>query len=242
MIDIIVVTYNAKNKLRRCLQSIEKYTKGIPYQLTVVNNNSRDETAEYLNKKYTNSQNVKIIHAKKNMGFSGAANLALKNTSNKFIALLDDDLEVTEGWLMKLYKNIKNRPSVAIVGPKVVLPNKKIFSAEMIIWNHIVIPVGMKEKDNSQRNYTRQADALCGACWLMDRDIIKKVGYLDERFFPCQMEDVDYCIRVRLAGYKIIYDGKITIIHHNLYRALGNKNWIRFIKKWPDLSMFPLKG
>jgi len=242
MIDIIVVTYNAKNKLRLCLQSIEKYTKDMPYRLTIVNNNSQDKTAEYLNKKYAFNQKAKIIHAKKNMGFSGAANLALKATSNKLVALLDDDVEVTKGWLMKLHQSIKKKPSIAIIGPKVMLPNKKIFCAEMIIWNHIILPVGMKEKDNGQRDYIRKVDALCGACWLIKRNIIKKIGFFDERFFPCQMEDVDYCVRARLAGYKIIYNGKITVIHHNLYRALGNKNWLRFVKKWPNLSMFPLKN
>lgn len=242
MIDIIVVTYNAKNKLKRCLESIEKYTKSIRYLLTVVNNNSTDGTPQFL--KNYRQKKIKIINNNENFGFSGAANIALNNTSNKFIVFLDDDAEVTKGWLYKLYKEIKNKPKVGIIGCKIVSSDNRIFCADYRIRSLSL--VGSGEIDKGQRDYIKECDSVAGTCWLMKTDLIKKVGYFDEKFSPSQHEDIDYCLRTRLAGYKIIYNGKIKIIHHHLFRDGGRKlnerNWRRFLKKWKNLlHKFPLK-
>jgi len=242
MLDIIVVTYNAKNKLKRCLESIERHAGNISHWLTIVDNASNDGTTDYLNKKYNKDRHVNIIHTKKNVGFSGAANIALKATRNKFVALIDDDAEVTKNCLEQLYKQIRNNPDVGIIGPKVLFPNKRICAAGTLIWGRIDMNIGSKEIDSGQRDYTKEVDALIGPCWIIRREIIRKVGYLDEQFFPCQWEDFDYCIRTRLAGYKIIYHGKAALIHHNLFRSSNADNQERFIRKWPDLSMFPLRA
>ncbi|MDP2939169.1 MAG: glycosyltransferase [Candidatus Omnitrophota bacterium] len=241
MFDLIIVTYNAKDKLRLCLSSVERHTNGIQYMLTVVNNNSSDGTLQFL-KKYQQQHKIKVIHTDKNLGFCGGANLALKNTSNKFIVLLDDDVEVTQGWLKELYKQIKNKPKIGIVGCKIFLPSKRIFSADYRV--RPIYLVGCGEIDKGQRDYIKECDALVGPCWLMRRELIKKVGYFDERFFPSQHEDIDYCLRTRLAGYKIIYNGRVKISHHHLFRdgQQFRENWRKFLKKWKALlSKFPLK-
>ena len=212
MFDMIIVTYNAKDKLKQCLESVEKHTNGMSYLLTIVNNHSTDGAFEFL--KNYKKDNVQIINAKKNLGFCGGTNLALKNTANKFIVLLDDDAEVTKKWLDRLYKQIKDKPKVGIVGCKIVFPDNKIHSAD-----YRVKPlqlVGAGEIDKGQRDYIRECDAVVGACWLMRRELIKKVGYFDKRFFPCQHEDIDYCLRTRLAGYKIIYNGKYLFPYFSL--------------------------
>ncbi len=238
--DIIIVTYNAKDKLRRCLESVKKYTNGLRYALTVVNNCSSDGTLIFL--KNYNHKKVKVVNTNKNLGFCGGANLALRNTSNKFIVLLDDDAEVTKDWLTKLYKQMRNKTKVGIVGCKMVFLNNRIEFSEYRV-NPLFL-VGSGEVDIGQRDYIRECDALVGTCWLMRRELIKKVGYFDERFFPCQAEDIDYCLRARLAGYKIIYNGKVKVIHHNLFRDGGRfrKNNQKFLRKWRRiLPKFPLK-
>lgn len=240
MIDIIIVTYNAKDKLRRCLESVRKYTDGIKYSLVIVNNNSSDRTLQFL--KNYRQRKINIINTNKNLGFCGAANLALRQTFNSFIVFLDDDTEVTKGWLTGLYKQIKNKSKVGIVGCKIVFPNNRILSADYRVKPSQL--VGSGEIDRGQRDYIKESDALVGACWLMRRELIKKVGYFDKRFFPCQAEDTDYCLRTRLAGYKIIYNGQVKIIHHHLFRDEGQfiKNNQKFLKKWRKiLPKFPLK-
>lgn len=253
MLDIIIVTYNAKDKLKLCLKSVERHTKGIEYLLAVVNNHSTDGTFHFLKKYQKENKNIKIINLNKNLGFSGGANLALKNTSKEFIALLDDDVEVTKGWLKGLYQYIRNKSEVGIVGGKVVFPDNRIFSIDggishsyIIKTNHTdhVHPRGYGEKDKGQRDYVKECDVLAGPCWLMRRELLDDVGYFDERFFPSQGEDTDYCLRTRLAGYKIIYNGKVKIIHHHLYRDKGQfkKNQQKFLKKWKNLlHKFPLR-
>ena len=241
-IDIIIVTYNAKEKLKRCLQSLRRYTHTFDYRLTIVNNNSSDGTAEYL-ERY--NAKINIINNKKNLGFSKAANTGLKNATNKYIALLDDDVEVSKGWLDKLYNQMRNKPKAGIVGCKILFPDKRVFCSNIFIANKMFKELGKYEIDKGQRDYIREVDAINGSCWLMRKELIKRVGYFDERFFPSQYEDIDYCIKTRLAGYKIIYNGEIKIIHHHLLRDGGEeqnkKNIQKFLKRWKDLSMFPLK-
>lgn len=245
MFDIIIVTYNAKDKLKRCLIALEKHTKSLGYLLTVINNNSTDGTPLFLKNYQQKNRNVNIINTDKNLGFSGGANIGLKNTFNEFIVLLDDDAEATKGWLSGLYKHIRNKPEIGIVGCRIVFPNNRIHSADYRVTPRPLVGTG--EIDRGQRDYVKECDALIGSCWLMRRELIKNIGYFDERFFPCRHEDVDYCLRTRLAGYKIVYNGDVRIIHHNLFRDGGRKqnikNQQRFLKKWKNLfNRFPLKS
>ncbi len=241
MIDVVVVTYNAKQILARCLQSIWKHTRDFPYSLTVLDNCSTDGTFEYL--KSLQPRRARMIRAPKNLGFSGAANLILKHLKSEFVALLDDDIEVPARWLEALYSQIRNKPNVGIVGSKIVYPNQRIMAAEVRM-NPIRCP-SANELDQGQREYVKECDMLIGPCWLMRRELISKVGDFDEQFFPSQGEDYDYCIRTRLAGYKIIYNGQVKIVHHHLFRSgsvsQNRANRLAFKKKWSEsFAQFPL--
>jgi len=244
MFDIIIVTYNAKDKLKLCLKSVKKYTNSADYSLIIVNNHSTDGTSIFLKKYQKKNEEVKVINSDKNLGFSGGSNIALKNTFNKFIALLDDDIEVTKGWLSGLYKQIKHKPRVGIIGCKIVFPNNRIHSADFEI--KTLRSAGFGEIDRGQRDYIKECDGLIGPCWLIRREVIKKVGYFDKRFFPCKGEDIDYCLRTRLAGYKIVYNGKVKIIHYHFRRygdrEQGERNERKLLRKWENiLHKFPLK-
>ncbi len=238
--DILIVTYNARSSLVQCLESVFKHTRNVPYRLTVVDNASHDGTAEYLKKHYP--LKCHLIQSGRNLGFSGAANLAIRNTANPWTVFLDDDVVVTPGWLEKLHRRAAATAKVGIVGPKVLFPDNRIFCAEFSI--NPFRSAGWGEKDLGQRDYFKEVDALPGPCWLMPRPVLQEVGDFDERFFPCQYEDIDYCLRVRLAGYKVLYDGRIKIIHHNLLRAERPeylKNEMKFRNKWgKTLDRFPL--
>ncbi|MFA5146260.1 MAG: glycosyltransferase [Candidatus Omnitrophota bacterium] len=243
-IDIIIITYDARDKLERCLRSIVRNTGGLSYRITVVDNGCTDGTSGFLNIYHRKNKYVDIIRSDKNLGFSGGANIALKNTRNELICLMDDDVEVTGGWLRELRREIKARPDAGIVGCKILSGDGRIWSADYRI--RLLNSIGIGEIDRGQRDYIKECDALVGPCWLMRRRILDKVGYFDERFFPCQNEDIDYCLRTRLAGYKIVYDGRARIIHHHLFRdggtAQNHRNRQRFLRKWgKGLLRFPLK-
>ncbi|GEM_PF-1299449 len=230
--DIIIVTYNAKNILTRCLRSVIRHTRDLPYQLTVLDNASTDGTSDHLKRYFGRECN--LLQSGNNLGFSGGANLALRRTRRPWVVLLDDDAEVTPGWLRKLHALARKHPRIGIIGGKVVFPNNRIFCAE---YNLVPYgPAGWGERDRGQRDYTREVDALPGPCWLLPRKAVDRIGPFDERFFPSQYEDIDYCLRARLAGYKVFYHGKVRVVHSNVYRigSTGTlwRNEIKFFKKW----------
>ena len=228
-IDIIIVTYNSRNLLKKCISSVRRFTRA-PYLITVIDNGSTDDTFSFLK----HQKDIRIIRNYRNAGFSKAMNQGIRNTHNKLIVCLDDDVMVTDHWLEGLEKHI-HAATVGIVGCKIVYPNGKIHAAEYSISPRMVI--GKGESDFGQREYIREADALIGPCWLMKRELIDTIGYFDERFYPCQYEDIDFCIRARLAGYKIIYNGKSKVVHYNMFRDKGKsmENRAKFLRKWKRL-------
>ncbi len=232
MIDIIVVSYNARENLERCLTSVHRHTEPGSYRITVVENSDSLNIDE--------KWSVRILHPGRNLGFAGGANLALAKTRAEMIAFLDDDLEVSAGWLPSLKHSLQSDRRVGMVGPKLVLPNGRLFAADLrygplrnpAIW----------QIDQGQFDFQKVADSLAGACWLVKREVFEKVGCFDEAFFPCQFEDSDFCVRARLAGYAIIYDGSVSAVHHNLFRSGGQNliNRTRFLTKWKtELASFP---
>lgn len=236
MFDIIIVSYNAINNLKKCVDSVLQNTNAASYRLTIVDNNSSGRTKNYL-KKISTSCNV--ISLKKNRGFSHAANVAIESTNNKFIALLDDDVVVTKKWLEKLQMHFINKKNIGLVTGKILYPDDSIFSVGQIPYS--LTNMGHGEIDKGQHNLIRECDAIAGPCWLIKRKTFHEVGKFDEAFFPCQFEDTDYCIRLRALGYKIICDGTVKIYHDSLFRVAGvnNKNKNKFYKKWKALKKKP---
>ena len=238
-IDIIIVTYNAVRKLKNCIKYIRFHTQNVPYRLIIVDNNSTDGTSKFIK---TIDDNSKIIHNETNLGFSGAANIALKSTSGNFIALVDDDTQVTKDWLKKMHKQIEESPDIALVGCKIVSPKNLIVSAEIDVSTNQCLNIGYGEIDKGQKDYIKDVEAINGACWLMRKNIVKQIGLFDEQFYPCQFEDVDYCLRARQEGFRIIYFGKVGVLHHRLLRNGGiqtsNDNLNKFMKKWNNLKDF----
>ncbi len=236
-LDIIIVTYNAKDKLKACLRSIKKHSSHLQYTLTVIDNHSTDGTGALLKESF---KGINYTRLPENKGFSHGANLALRQTHHEYIALLDDDIEVPAGWVEGLYSQMQEQDKAGIVGPKLVLPNGRIFAADCSIKRGS--PRGAEEWDKGQRDYIRECDAVTGPCWLMRRAVFNEVGNFDEDFFPCQGEDSDYCLRARLKGYKIIYNGAVSVIHYNLFRTRGlaqantdllKRKWAKVLAKLP---------
>lgn len=236
MTDIIIVTRNAQKNLIRCLASLKKYTS--EYCLTIVDNDSRDGTRRYLR----TLKGVRVIYGTRNLGFSRAAEIALAQTACEFVVFLDDDARVTRDWLTRLYSQMRN-PRVGIVGCKIVTPDNRLACSDFFLPPARDTHIG--EMDRGQKDYIRTCDALVGTCWLVRRSVFGNVGSFDRRFFPAGYEDIDYCLRARLAGYALVYNGEVKIVHDNLNRwsASGHytRNLLKFNRKWRGaLKRFPL--
>jgi len=237
MFDIILLNYKALDKLKRCIESVRQHTPE-DYRITVVDNENSDASRQYL----SSQQDIQPIFPERNLGSSGGTNVALRQAEREFIVLLDDDIEVTPGWLTQLYRQMRKRPKVGIVGCKIRFPNNLIMSAEYIA-RHLKA-IGYGEEDRGQRNYIRECDVVMRTCLLMRRSLLQSVGFFDERFFPGQYETMDYCLRARQAGWKILYVGQVCIAHHHLFRGGGAFFEMEklFLEKWADgLKRFPLE-
>ena len=231
-VDIIILSYNVKNKLKRCINSVRKFTKGWDYLITVIDNGSRDGTKRFLR----SQKDLNIIYNNSNLGFAKARNLAFRKTKNELIVCLDDDIKVTKNWLDGLYKEMVNKKKVGIVGPRVLFPNLNFQFSAFLIANK---KININKIFRGRYLKVQEVDGVYGACWLIKRELLRNVGYFDEQFW-CGYEDIDYCLRVRLAGYKIIYTTQATVSHHHLFRYKVSDNFEKFLKKWPDVSTISL--
>lgn len=225
-LSVIIVSYNTKELLADCLGSIAAAEKPQTIEIIVVDNASSDQTVDYVRKKFPE---VKLIANKKNVGFSKANNQALKKAKGKYILILNPDTKIMSNTLDLLLKFMQNHKDVAVATCRVELPNGQLdkdcrrhFPTPWRAFTHFsnLSTVFSKSKifDQYQMGYISEStlheiDSCVGAFMFVRSQAIKKVGLLDEDFF-FYGEDLDWCYRAKLAGYKIVYTPITKIIHY----------------------------
>ncbi len=224
-----MVTRQAKSVLRDCLDSIYRNTR-LPFEIIVVDNDSRDGTLEMLQAEFPQ---VSVICNNYNAGFTRPSNQALAASHGKFALLLNDDTIVLPGALDRLVAFMQACPEVGICGPKVLNRDgtlqKQCRRSYATPWDLFCYFSGLDRHFPKSRLFGRylmtyadedamlQVDAISGSCMLIRREVIDRVGMLDEQFFAYQ-EDADYSFRVKKAGWKIMYYPEAQIVH---YGGLG---------------------
>jgi len=217
-LSIIIVSFNAKEFLKKCLESIYRYIDISAYEIIVVDNDSIDGSAKMVKKEFSK---VELIENSKNLGFAKAVNQGIREAKGEFIFLLNPDSEIKRGVLRKLIEFAEKNPDAGVVGVKLLNPDGSI---QPSIYHFPTIFRAIKEFWFGQRGaYEKYApagmepvevDAVTGAAMLISRKTIEKVGFFDERYFM-YFEDLDYCRRVRKAGLKVYYFPRAEIIHHH---------------------------
>jgi O-antigen biosynthesis protein len=212
---IVIVNWNGKEILQKCLQSFFVNTIGADCKVVVVDNASTDGSVEMLQEKFLQ---IKLIRNALNTGFSRANNqgirFALENGA-KQVLLLNNDVEITNTrWLDELSEVLESDPKIGIVGCKLLYPNGTIQHAGGIIKLRVPYHRGEREKDTGQYDKVEFVDYVTGAALLIKSDVIRRIGLLDEGFTPVYFEDTDWCVRARLYGDKVVYTPEPTFIHH----------------------------
>lgn len=225
-LSIIVVSYNTKNLTTQTIQSVVSTLKNnVDYEIIVSDNNSTDESIEFLKNKFPQ---VKIIENSSNLGFAKANNIAIKQSTGKYVLLLNSDTLVKDNCIQICLNYIDKHIDVGALGCKVLLenglldhackrgfPNPKA-SLWYILGLHKVWPknkeFGAYTLSYINENSISEVDSLTGAFMLLRKEVIDKVGLLDENFFMYG-EDIDWCFRIKEAGWKIIYYSDAEIIH-----------------------------
>jgi GT2 family glycosyltransferase len=232
-LSIIILNYETFNLTKQSIESIISKNYSFSHEIIVVDNNSKDGSYEQLEscfkrKKYGNTT-IKFILNLKNYGFAKGNNIAIKKAKGNFILLLNSDTCVKENSIEECLYYIKKHDNVGAIGCKVILPNGELDKASKRSFpdpkTSFYRLFGLSklfpnnDKFNSYNlsylddNGIYEVDSLVGAFMLLKKETIKEVGLLDEDFFMYG-EDIDLCYRIKEKGWKVIYYGKVDIIHY----------------------------
>ena len=260
MISVVIVSYNVKDYLEKCIQSILKFSVGSSFEIIIVDNSSTDGSNEML--KGINSKKIKLIFNGKNLGFAKAVNIGLRHSNGDFVLLVNPDTVFIENIASKLKKYIEENKMVGIIGCKVLNTDKSFQISSRrnfpYLYSLAFKLIGLskwfpRSKIFSSYNLTYLDEniiskniSVSGSCMMFKREIIKKIGLFDERFF-LYFEDTDFCFRTIKAGYKVVYYPEAQIIHHksasskkNILEAKNHfdQSFLEFYKKYKDEYYF----
>jgi len=242
-ISFVLLTWNSEDYIEKCLNSIFKafIVSKFSYEIFIVDNGSIDNTVkilEFFKNKYP--EFIKLIFLDKNTGTTYPRNLALKKASGQYVCIMDSDVEIFPGAIDKLIKNLDRQTDIGLSVPKIVYPNGKLQKSTDVfptITRKFYRYLFLKKIESSEASKITpksltEVDYAISAIWLLKRKVITEIGFLDENIFYAP-EDVDYCIRIWKAGYKVVYDNSISVIHHTQEISRGfkiNKAFISHIK------------
>ncbi|MDP9005264.1 MAG: glycosyltransferase family 2 protein [Verrucomicrobiota bacterium] len=215
-ISIIIPVRDRVDLLDRCLESLTSKTRYAPYEIVVVDNDSQSEEA----RAYFAGFKHRLLHYSGPFNFSAVNNFAVEQTDSPWLLFLNNDTEVIEGdWLNTMAEHVQ-RPEVGAVGPRLLYPDETVQHAG------IVVGVG-GIAEHAFRGFPAEAPGVCrqlqvtrnyssvtGACLLTRRDVFDEVGGFDEERLPVTFNDVDLCLKMRRAGYLIVYTPFAKLYHH----------------------------
>ena len=211
-LSIIIVSYNVREDLERCLESLVTHPPAADHEIVVVDNASTDDTVQALRRRWPG---VRRIEAGGNLGFSRGNNVGIRQSFGELVLLLNGDTLVPPGALDALATVLDARPDVAIAGPRLVDARGQ---AELS-FGRMISPVNeLRQKLRTRRSVERltsverEVDWVSGACLLVRRADAEAVGLLDERYFM-YTEDVDFCAAVRARGRKVLFTPRAQIVH-----------------------------
>ncbi|RSK28664.1 glycosyltransferase family 2 protein [Bacillus sp. HMF5848] len=225
-ISIIIVNYNTKKLTIDAISSVLCSNTSYTYEILVVDNASSDGSVEAIRQQHSE---VKIIANDHNVGFSKANNQAIKIATGRYILLLNSDTIVHEATLQIMTKLMDEQPKIGASGCKVLLPNgeldkacKRGFPTPSASFFYIskltkLFPtnpsINRYHMGHIQPDQASSIDCLVGAFMMVRKETIDRVGLLDETFFMYG-EDIDWCYRIKEAGWDIYYYPKTHIIHY----------------------------
>ncbi len=223
VVSIVIVSFNTKDLLVSCLNSIEKFAD-VPYEVIVSDNGSTDGTIEEIKK----LKNVHLIENNANIGFARGNNVARAFSKGKYVLFLNPDTLLKEHVLSTTVEYLEGNTDVGAVTCKVVLQSgeldkdtRRSFPTPWVALTHFsgfdrLFPhskfFAKYWYGYLDENKTHEIEALQGAYFLVNRDILNKVGWFDEDYF-LDGEDIDLCWKIKEAGYKLMYIPAVSIIH-----------------------------
>ncbi|MGC9359919.1 MAG: glycosyltransferase family 2 protein [Anaerolineae bacterium] len=234
-LGVAIVTWNARDVIQACLDSLFAHAGGLSIQVVVVDNASSDGTVELIECDYPW---VTLIANTENLGFAAASNQALPLLDAPYLMLLNPDTVVHSGALRTLSCYLDEHPTVAAVGPKVVHPAMRLQvlscgyqpSVRTVINQYAGLSRLFPERSafrgvnllmGLHDDRPREVEWLSGVCLMVRRSVVTSVGLLSERWFM-YAEDMDWSHRMRQAGWRLYHVPQAVIEHHLGHSAAKN--------------------
>jgi N-acetylglucosaminyl-diphospho-decaprenol L-rhamnosyltransferase len=204
--SVVIVSFNTKSLTLACLDSVMNRSAGVSIQAIVVDNASEDGSADAVEGVYPG---VLVLRNRENLGFARAVNQALERATSPIVLLLNSDAVVEEGTVSKLAEVLQTRPEIGAVGPWIVSPDgtpqhhcaaKELSLPGQLLWHFRLLPARPHLAERIGPHGTMRTERLSGAALAVRRDVIDRVGLLDERFFLF-FEDADWVLRIRRSGF-----------------------------------------
>jgi GT2 family glycosyltransferase len=235
-LDVVIVTFNSKTDIERCVLSLLKYETSVLKNIIVIDNNSEDGTRDIVHRLGQKYRNITVIENSDNLGFSRANNQGLRNCQSEFVLFLNPDTEPKEHSISRLIQTLDSSPRNGIVGPQLIFadgtPQRGFGKRPGVLNIMIDFVFGGKMKaiflkKVSKLNKIKNVDWVSGACLLGRRKLFEEVNGFDEHTFMYS-EDVDLCIRVKESGFDVIYDPTVQVVHfggHSKESNVGTALW-----------------
>jgi GT2 family glycosyltransferase len=218
-VAILVLNHNGKVHLDRCLRSVLAQAEPNDH-VYLVDNGSVDGSVDYVKRHYPA---VKLIRFNRNLGFASAYNHAVASITEQLVVFLNNDVEVDESWLVELKSAAEKSPGdLAACGSKILFyDNRSVVNhaGGMLVPIGGGIDVGFMEIDKEQSGRQCSVGCVSGASMMAPRSVFMKLGGFDPDFFA-YFEDVDYCWRAWLSGYRVIHV-PTSRVYHKLSATMG---------------------
>jgi len=250
-VSLIILTRDGLQVLEKCVTSILSKTEYSDYELIIVDNDSqKQETLDYLKQLEDAESRVRILSDKREFNFPGLNNQAVKQSKGKIIGLINNDIEVIDGdWLREMVSHAV-RPEVGVVGARLLYPNDVLQHGGVITGLGGVAGHAFKMLPRNNPGLNRRAtviqnySAVTAACAVMRREIFDEVHGMDEENLAVAFNDIDFCLRIREAGYLNVYTPYAELYHHESFsrgyedtadkQARFSKEIDFMKKKWGD--------
>jgi GT2 family glycosyltransferase len=230
--SIIIVTHNNLEYTKQCLESIIRKTRYDKIELIVVDAHSTDGTLEYL----SSTPEVRVVSLERNYPYSYSLNQGIQAAKGRYLCFMNNDIVIIQpNWLNLLVICAESDEKIGIVGPKFYGSNQSLISVDCqsvrrfrfskffiktskIIWGEgtqlprFIYPDGEEYKILVEDDSITPCTYVVGACFLVKRKLIDKVGFFDEEFFFAY-DETDYCVRSWKKGFKVVCNAKAKVIH-----------------------------
>ncbi len=211
-VAVIILNFKVKEDILACISSVKK-SDYKSLKIIVVDNNSRDGLESEI------SEDIVFIQTGQNLGYTGGNNIGIKKALTggaDYVFILNPDTEIKKDTISSLVK-LADESKAAIFGPKILFNDRKTiwyaggtFDKNNILGTHR----GMDEVDKGQYDHVAETDFASGAAIFVKSPVFEKVGLFDEKYF-LYLEDMEFCLRAKLAGFNSVYNPKAVVYHKN---------------------------